>query len=106
MVQRCWILLRLAGFAIVLLSSSVTYFRDHTVSPLIGLILLCSAIFLVWHVSFLVKEYRCYGALKQATEQNAQSRFNPHNTEMIFLRQSKVYLPAGTCSPTIRASGG
>jgi hypothetical protein len=101
-IRRCWILLSLTGFAIVLLNSSVTYFRDHPVSPLIGPILLCSAIFVVWHVSPLFKEYRFYGALKQATEQNFQSGFNPHNTEMIFLLQPPDALIAGEQVPAGR----
>jgi len=87
-IRRCWILMSLTGFTIVLLNSSFTpYSRAGPVSPLIGPLLLCLAVLVVWHVTPLFKEYRSYAALKRATEQNFQSGFNPYDTEMIFLLQ-------------------
>lgn len=87
-IRRCWIVMSLTGFTIVLLNSSFTpYSRGGPVSPLIGPLLLCLAVLVVWHVTPLFKEYRSYGALRQATEQNFQSGFNPYDTEMIFLLQ-------------------
>ncbi len=83
-IRRCWILMGLAGIAIVGLSSAAQRLRHRTVLSVAPL-LLCAGIVVAWHTKPVIHQYRIYGTMYGAMDQNFRSGFNPDDAQMIFL---------------------
>jgi hypothetical protein len=83
-IRRCWILMSLAGIAIVGLSSAAQRLRQRTVLNVAPL-LLCAGIVVAWHTKPVIRQYRTYGTMYGAMDQNFRSGFNPDDAQMIFL---------------------
>jgi len=76
-IRRCWILMSAAGLGILGFSSPVMQrLRSRPFSNVLAPLLLCAAIFPVWHVKALLREYQIYVAVRHTTERNFQSGYS------------------------------
>ena len=84
-VRRCWILMGLAGIAIFTFGPRWTErLRQGSIS-LLASVLLCAGVIVAWHTRPALREYRIYGAIYRALDQNFRSGFNPDDDPMTFL---------------------
>ncbi len=85
-VRRCWILLSIAGVG-MLLSPWIGRGRlqRYAVSSALAQFLLCAAVLSVWQARPVLRTYRMYGSVRQATEQNFQAGFHAGDKQMVFL---------------------
>lgn len=85
-VRRCWILLSIAGIG-MLLSPWLGRgrFQRYAVSGAVAQVLLCAAVLSVWRPGQVLRTYRMYSSVRQATEQNFQAGFRAGDEQMVFL---------------------
>jgi hypothetical protein len=85
-VRRCWILLSVAGIG-MLLSPWLGRRRlqRFAISSALAQFLLCAAVLSAWHPTPVLRTYRMYSSVRQATEQNFQEGFHAGDKQMIFL---------------------
>ncbi len=84
-LRRAWIAMSLCGLGIVTLSPLfASRWRKKGGASLVGALLICLSVALVWHTGTLVKQYRLYSAISYATSQNFSSGLAPA-PDMVFL---------------------
>ena len=59
--------------------------QRYAVSSAFAQFLLCAAVLSVWHPRPVLRTYKMYGSVRQATEQNFQAGFNTGDKQMVFL---------------------
>ncbi len=84
-IRRCWMLMGLAGIAIVTLNSAAAERLRQRSFLILAPILLCAGIIVAWHTKPVFRQYRIYGAMYRVMDQNFRSGFNPDDPQMIFL---------------------
>ena len=84
-VRRCWILLAIAGIAMLLSAKTGEgHRRWYPASSALPHVLLCGAVALSWHLKPILRAYRTYGAVRHAIEQNFQAGFQAGDTQIVF----------------------
>lgn len=84
-LRRCWMLMALAGLAImIVVSVAEKRLRPRSVLTLASA-LLCAGVIVPWHAKAVLREYRIYGAIYYAMDQNFRSGFDPDHSQMTFL---------------------
>ncbi len=89
-VRRTWIFMGLAGIAIVFLGARWAERLHQRSVTVLAPLLLCAGVIVAWHTRPVLREYRNYGAIYRAMDENFQSGFNPQSDSMTFLSR-----PAG-----------
>lgn len=85
-VRRCWILLGIAGTAMLLSAKTGDGPRLwYPASNALPHVLLCAAVLFSWHLKPILRAYRTYGGVRQAIVQNFQAGFQAGDTQMVFL---------------------
>ena len=84
-IRRCWMLMGLAGIAIVTLNSAAAERLRLRSFLILAPILLCAGIIVAWHTKPVFRQYRIYPAVYRVMDQNFRSGFNPGDPQMIFL---------------------
>jgi len=84
-VRRCWILMGLTGIAIAAFGLRWAGRMHRGSLPALASLLLCAGVVVAWHTRPVLREYRIYGDIHYALDQNFHSGFDPGSDPMTFL---------------------
>jgi hypothetical protein len=85
-LRRAWIALSSCGLCIAILSPFfASRWRGKGGVSVVGTLLVCLSVLLMWHVGTLIRQYRLYGVMSYATSQNFSSGFSHARKDMVFL---------------------
>ncbi|PYY05298.1 MAG: hypothetical protein DMG69_27100 [Acidobacteria bacterium] len=92
-VRRCWILLCIAGLAMLLSARTGDGHRlRYRASNVLADVLLCSAVMFSWHIKPVLRAYGMSGAVRQASKQNFQAGFRANDKQMVFLLLPQTFV--------------
>lgn len=84
-VRRCWILLGFAGLAIAVAGMRWKESLRPRTGAWLASLLLCAGIVVAWHTRPVLREYRLYGSIYHALDNNFRSGFTAGEDPMTFL---------------------